>query len=94
VSRGLVAGIVLAVACLAYVLYPLLRPRSARIRDPASGASPGRAVTDDEIEAAIRAYRERHPAGSPACPVCGPRPESDAAYCSMCGRSLDGATAP
>jgi hypothetical protein len=48
-------------------------------RAPATGA-----VTDDEVEAAVRAYR----AGHAACPTCGPRPESDATYCSTCGRCL------
>jgi hypothetical protein len=33
-------------------------------------------------------------AGSRApCPVCGPRPESDAVFCSNCGRRLPAATA-
>ena len=40
--------------------------------------------SDDEIEAAVRAYR----AGRPTCPDCGPRPETDAVYCSNCGRFL------
>jgi len=40
--------------------------------------------TDDDIEAAIRVYRERHA----ACPTCGPRPEPDAVFCSNCGRYL------
>jgi hypothetical protein len=40
--------------------------------------------SDDEIEAAVRAYR----ASRPACPECGPRPEMDAVYCSNCGRFL------
>ena len=40
--------------------------------------------SDDEIEAAVRAYRASHP----ACPDCGPRPEVDAVYCSNCGRFL------
>ena len=42
--------------------------------------------SDDEIEAAVRAYR----AGRPTCPDCGPRPEADAVYCSNCGRFLRG----
>lgn len=46
-------------------------------RTPAAGPS------DDEVEALVRAYRE-----SRACPTCGPRPESDAVYCSNCGRYL------
>jgi hypothetical protein len=47
----------------------------------------GAAGADDEIEAAIRDYRSRHP----SCAVCGPRPETDAAFCSSCGRYLAGA---
>jgi Double zinc ribbon len=39
---------------------------------------------DDEIEAAVRAFR----AGQPICPTCGPRPEPDADFCSNCGRYL------
>ncbi len=42
------------------------------------------ASNDDEIEAAIRAFR----AGQPVCPTCGPRPEPDADFCSNCGRYL------
>lgn len=40
--------------------------------------------TDDELEAAVLAYRQQ----SHNCPACGPRPESDAAFCSNCGRYL------
>lgn len=47
----------------------------------AGGAAAG---DDDEIEAAVRAYRAQHA----ACPTCGPRPEPDAVYCSTCGRYL------
>ena len=43
-------------------------------------------VGDDEVEAAILKYRAR----VSACPVCGPRPEPDAVYCSSCGRYLAG----
>lgn len=42
---------------------------------------------DDEVEAAIRAYRAQRP----MCAVCGPRPEPDATFCSECGRYLGGA---
>ena len=55
---------------------------SAATGDVASGAS-----ADDAIEAAVAAYRER----MRSCPSCGPRPETDAAYCSNCGRYLPGA---
>ena len=51
-------------------------------RAPAS-VIPG-APSDDEIEAAVRAYRESHG----TCPIHGPRPEPDALYCSDCGRYL------
>jgi hypothetical protein len=40
--------------------------------------------SDDEIEAAVRAYRAKRR----ACSECGPRPEADAVYCSNCGRFL------
>jgi hypothetical protein len=42
------------------------------------------ASDDDEIEAAVRAFR----AGQPVCATCGPRPEPDAEFCSNCGRYL------
>ena len=133
---ALLAGTLLAVGALAYVLYPLFfgtsRPlRAAAVapqpegdsaivalrelefdratgklsdsdyaelkarytkqaveamrRGEAAGAtgSPAGRPSDDEVEALVRAYRE-----SRACPTCGPRPESDASYCSNCGRFL------
>jgi hypothetical protein len=89
VSPALLAGVILAVACLAYVLYPVVGPRKRRPRAPAANATAPRAVTDEEIEAAIRSFRETHVVGE-ACPVCGPRPESDVVFCSTCGRRLDG----
>ncbi|HET7632746.1 MAG TPA: hypothetical protein VFK16_10575 [Gemmatimonadaceae bacterium] len=49
-------ALVLALALLAYVLWPLLPAR-------------GGAVAGE-------------------CPVCGPRPEQDARFCSNCGRPL------
>jgi hypothetical protein len=47
-------------------------------RAPAMGAE------EDTLEAAIRAYR----AERPACDRCGPRPETDAIFCSNCGQYL------
>lgn len=44
------------------------------------------AVPEDEIEAAVLAWRARQP----GCATCGPRPESDAVYCSTCGSYLAG----
>ena len=46
-------------------------------------------ATGDDVEAAITAWRARHP----VCASCGPRPESDARFCSSCGRFLPGACA-
>ena len=80
-AMALTVGAVLAVACLAYVLYPLVRPGSAL-------ASRGmRPVTDEEVEAAIRAYRTQ--GSGITCAACGARPEPDAVFCSNCGRSLN-----
>jgi hypothetical protein len=89
VSRALLVGVVLAVTALAYVFYPLVAPRASGGRRAAATTKSSRAVSDEEIEAAIRAYRENH-VGRAACPVCGPRPEADAMFCSTCGRHLGG----
>lgn len=132
-NGALLLGTVLAVAALAYVLYPLffgpLTPRptasappvpegdsaivalreiefdratgklsdadynalKARYTREALEVMRGGAAeisapppSEDEIEAAVRAYRARHA----ECPACGPRPESDAVFCSSCGRYL------
>jgi len=53
-------------------------------RGAATGALVAERPTDDEIEAVVRAFREQHT----SCPVCGPRPEPDAVFCSNCGRYL------
>jgi Double zinc ribbon len=60
------------------------REALAGMRRDATGQTIAR---DDEIEAVIRAYRSQRP----TCAVCGPRPETDAAFCSECGRYLGGA---
>ena len=51
--------------------------------DEAESMSP---EVSDLAEQAILRYRKR--AGG--CETCGPRPESDAVYCSTCGRYLPG----
>ena len=59
----------------------------AALRREAAANSPRPAPSiEDEIEAAVLAYRANHP----ACVTCGPRPEPDAIYCSTCGRYLRG----
>lgn len=50
-----------------------------------AGLAPAAAI-EDPAEAAVRAYRARHP----NCGRCGIRPEADAVYCSNCGNYLPG----
>ena len=59
------------------------REAIAAMRRKDSGAEAASSA-DDEVEAAVRAYRAQHP----VCDVHGPRPEADAVYCSDCGRYL------
>jgi Double zinc ribbon len=48
--------------------------------------APATDAEEDDLEATIRAYR----AERPACHRCGPRPETDAIFCSNCGQYLPG----
>ena len=50
---------------------------------PPSLTAEERAALAEEAEALVRRLRVRR-----ACPVCGPRPELGARYCSTCGRDL------
>src|SRR5262245_12272089 len=133
---ALVVGTVLAIAALAFVLYPLFfdapaartagrqggaawsddvaalreiefdratgklsdadyaqlkaqytRQALATMRQSPEGGPELPVGADDEVEAAIRAYRAQRP----TCAACGPRPEADASFCSNCGRFLPGA---
>lgn len=53
--------------------------------EPSAATTPARQRDfDAEAEALVRRVRE----GKVACPECGPRPESDALFCSTCGRAL------
>ncbi|MDH4347561.1 MAG: zinc ribbon domain-containing protein [Gemmatimonadota bacterium] len=58
----------------------------------ALAAAPGDAVPgatpSDPVEALIADRVRTLQASSARCPSCGPRPESDALFCSGCGRSL------
>ena len=57
----------------------------AALRAESSAAAPG-----PDLEAMIAArVRLLGGADPPACGICGPRPEPDAAFCSTCGRRLD-----
>jgi hypothetical protein len=79
---ALLAGAALAIAALAYVLQPLFTSDRRTMSRPV-------AIPEDQIEARVRALRERHP----TCDSCGVRPEPDATYCSNCGRALDASSA-
>jgi cytochrome c-type biogenesis protein CcmI len=121
-------GTVLALAAVAFVLYPLLvagRPRPAEAPEEIPGSTAVEALREIEFDrqtgklsdadyASLKAsYTERalaelrtEPAAGPdpvealvlgfraqrrTCIEHGARPESDAAYCSECGRYLAGA---
>ena len=109
---ALLVGTLLAVAALAYVLYPLMmntslvepnaHPSSPRLSsrnqaidalreiefDRATGKLSD--VDYDSLKASYteRALTEMRTPGGKACEQCGPRPESDAKFCSRCGRAL------
>jgi hypothetical protein len=84
-----------------YTRDALVELRAQKERDEPTVATP-RAVgaaaanepaAEDPVEAALRAYRARQAAlrgDVRTCPVDGPRPESDAVFCSACGRFLVG----
>jgi len=90
----LVIGAALAVAALGYVLYPIVfggRPKgSAATEGGGVDATIVDPTIDEEIEAAVRAYRsgrgeEKHD----RCAACGtPVVARDARYCSTCGNRL------
>jgi len=54
----------------------------AAMRRGTDADQPTTRPTDADVEAAVRAHRQR----LAGCPACGPSPESDAVYCSNCGR--------
>ena len=54
---------------------------------PMSGADSA-AEVESVIAAKVRAIRSGTGGSTPSCPSCGPRPESDATFCSHCGTRL------
>lgn len=62
--------------------------RGAAAPSPATTASASAASGGDAVEAMIADRVRTMQAGSIRCRSCGPRPESDALFCSSCGRSL------
>lgn len=67
--------------------YAQLKARYTREALTAMRRADAAPAAADEIEAAVLAWRARHP----ECPEHGARPEPDAVYCSDCGRFLPGA---
>ena len=64
-------------------------------RGPGGGTAQQRQDGDGDVEvmiaARVRALRSAAtsaPPGAPVCSTCGPRPESDAVFCSTCGHRL------
>lgn len=49
---------------------------------------PAAADVESVIAAKVRAIRSGAGESAPSCPTCGPRPESDAIFCSHCGTRL------
>ena len=85
---ALIVGTVLALAALAYVLWPVITAAEGRAAAASRAApSPGtpEVGSEDPVEAEIRRARTQ----LRVCPVCGPRPEPAARYCSRCGRALE-----
>lgn len=83
---ALIVGTLLALAALVYVLWPII---TAAERGPAvpvlAERQPEAEIpVEDAAEAEIRRAR----AQLKVCPVCGPRPEPAARYCSRCGKAL------
>jgi hypothetical protein len=53
-----------------------------------TGSAVAGVVTADAVLAGAAAALERAMDGGATCPACGPRPETNAAFCSSCGRLL------
>jgi len=56
--------------------------------DAGAGAVGGAPSPSDPVEALIADRVRTLQSSAVRCPSCGPRPESDAVFCSACGRSL------
>lgn len=63
--------------------YTALALEALRAAESPTATEPAEAL----IAARVQALRSV-PAGGLSCPVCGPRPEPDAVYCSTCGLRL------
>lgn len=58
------------------------------VPEPAGSDLPVPSPNSDPVEAMVAERLRQLQSGAARCPVCGPRPEGDALFCSTCGRSL------
>jgi len=107
----MIAGTLLALASLTYVLYPLLMGAGAQdgnlvappfepnrnqaidaLREIEFDRETGKLsdVDYDSLKASYtaQAVATMRSSTGPVCPRCGPRPETDARFCSYCGNKL------
>lgn len=84
--NGIRVMALLACAAAAWVALPIVRAFRRRNGPQAPGpsAASNPESAGDAAEQAVRRWREREV----SCPRCGPRPESEALYCSSCGQEL------
>jgi predicted nucleic acid-binding Zn ribbon protein len=83
---GVAIFFLLALLAAVAIIYPLLPGR----------APTAPAITDGEIEAAVRKLRRARAGGGRACPACGEAYQPGDCFCVRCGRALpvgDGAKA-
>jgi predicted amidophosphoribosyltransferase len=71
---------VLALLTAGAIVYPLLPGRAP--------AAPAPAVTDGEIETAVRKLRRARTGGGRACPTCGEAYQPGDRFCVRCGGAL------
>lgn len=77
---GVAIFFLLALLAAGAIVYPLLPGRTP--------APPAPAVTDDEIERAVRKLRRARAGGGRACPACGEAYQPGDHFCVRCGGAL------
>ena len=77
---GIAVFFVLTLIVAAIVIYPLLPGRTA--------AEPAPAVTDGEIERAVREFRRTGVRAGLLCPACGHSYQAGDSFCVRCGGTL------
>jgi len=83
--------LVVALAVAAVLVYPLLSGRAPAQPAP---AQPAPALTDDEIEQAVRTLRRSRAGTGLACPACGAAYQAGDRFCVRCGEALPQQAAP